>query len=31
MLLVMGSTYLLILRWLRLPEQPRLKLDTAGA
>jgi hypothetical protein len=30
MLIVMGSTYLLILRWLRLPQQPRLRLGSGG-
>jgi tight adherence protein B len=29
MLLVMGVTYVLILRWLRLPEQPRLRISNA--
>jgi Flp pilus assembly protein TadB len=31
MLSVMGGSYVLILRWLRLPEQPRLRLGPARA
>ena len=31
MLLVMGVTYVFILRWLRLPEQPRLRIGAARA